>query len=1123
MTIRSVDFQRIRSFGGSQNHAFEELCTQLASLEPRAPGDVFYRKGVGADAGVECFLRHQDRSESGWQVKYFFQLDAGQIAQLNESIETALKKHPKLTRYIVCIPFDLLDQRVGKAQTQLQRWDAWVKKWKAAAAKSKRKLIIELWSKSALVERLGRDDPLYSGRAAFWFDEIMLASKWFEERFAIARASLGQRYTPETNVELPIRRAILGFCRDPSLLDEVERWGEALAERRHQVISHLGDVASATDWSPYQSPLEEALSGLEALLAATPSDPDYTFPVEELRALADKAAVATAHLMRAIWSFKTEDDKIRERKRHLSHYVGQLDSALSNIYDALASERWRVVNARRVLVTGVAGVGKSHLFGDAVDHQARQSRPAILVLGGSLVDGDLWSQIVQQLGSTIAPSVFLGALDAAAQAAGTRAVIFIDAINERHGIAIWSERLAGFLKTIEPYPRVAVALSCRTTYLPYILRDDTEKDLPQLEHVGFAGRAAEAARIYLDRRGIVRMAAPNLIPEFENPLFLKTCCDYLEKEGIRELPRGLRGVTEIFGFYTEAVAKQVELRLGLDRKLRIVSRALEALANAFDHGERGYLEYEKAAELLNKIHPSNSSFERSLLTQLVNEGVLADEPVQGESDEPLHVVRFSFERYSDHRIAKQLLDLHLDAANPKDSFLPSTALHGYIMADNAYERAGVIEAMAIQLPERCGVELPDALPSNAPNWYMVLDAFRDSTLWRDQKVFTQRTLDILSTSSRVHGRDDLLRTLISVSTEPQNRFNALYFHERLLALAMPERDENWSIFVAEDGGDEDGDSPIETLITWTLQNGFDEVEEDRAELAAVMLSWFCSTSHRVIRDRATKALAALLARRLDIAARLLLRFEGVDDHYVLERIVAAAYGAALQGVAASGLSELSQAAFDVAFNRDEPIPHVLIRDSARGIIELAKTRDVLSPKVELIRARPPYRSAWPIEDVSQETVEEYKQDYPGGHRFTDDIVSSAVTDGDFARYIIDPAVRKFSNLPIAWIGRTEEEVFQSWVADVTTANPGAFAHLQEVIAACNKWRAKQDKRSPMEIAIKFVEAGEVDEDQRSEFEKAVDEAEDRLKSALGSERWEDYCNQGRHYVRRGLLPIFLGT
>lgn len=187
MPAVNIDFQRILSFVGSQNYAIEELCSQLASLEPRAPDDVFYRKGIGADAGVECYMRHRDGSETGWQTKYFFKFDSGQVTQLDKSIKQALAKHPRLNRYIVCIPFDLFDQRSGKGKTQLQRWQDWVKKWKSAATKKKRKLAIELWGHSELVERLGRDNPLYSGRVAFWFDETFLTSAWFISRFERAR------------------------------------------------------------------------------------------------------------------------------------------------------------------------------------------------------------------------------------------------------------------------------------------------------------------------------------------------------------------------------------------------------------------------------------------------------------------------------------------------------------------------------------------------------------------------------------------------------------------------------------------------------------------------------------------------------------------------------------------------------------------------------------------------------------------------------------------------------------------------------------------------------------------------------------------------------------------------
>jgi hypothetical protein len=80
--LPDIDFQKIRSHRGAQHHGFEELCCQIASLEPRAASDAFYRKGVGADAGVECFLKHGNGNETGWQAKWFLKFGDSQTAQL---------------------------------------------------------------------------------------------------------------------------------------------------------------------------------------------------------------------------------------------------------------------------------------------------------------------------------------------------------------------------------------------------------------------------------------------------------------------------------------------------------------------------------------------------------------------------------------------------------------------------------------------------------------------------------------------------------------------------------------------------------------------------------------------------------------------------------------------------------------------------------------------------------------------------------------------------------------------------------------------------------------------------------------------------------------------------------
>lgn len=1114
-----IDYARIRPYGGSRDKGFEELVCQLASLEPREASSFFHRKGLGADGGVECFLRKPDGSETGWQAKYFFSLGAPQIGQLDKSIEQALEKHPKLNRFVVAVPFDLRDARVGKQQTELKRWEAWAVRWKMEAAKTGRSLEFELWGAAQLTERLSRDAPLYRGRAVFWFDEAVLSPYWFQKRFETSRAALGARYTPDTNIALPIRRTIQQFCRDPSLMSEVEDWSLKINERGYRVIDQMARFDEGKAFSKEVEAISTALQSLNTLLDTFSTEPDYEFPLGELLERAGNLQRTGNDAARTFWEHKRKAEGKPDRERYTEHTLYQLSDTLGDIIEDIKSDRWNVVNSRRLLISGEAGVGKSHLFGDVVQYQIEREWPAVLVLGSSLVEGDPWTQIIAALGlQGWETDDLLGALDAAGQAAGVRTVLFIDAINERHGIDLWAPRIAAFLQSIEGYPHLGLALSCRTTYIPYIAPEDQSfHGLQRIEHRGFSGRP-DAANKYLDQRGIVRMAAPNLIPEFYNPLFLKTCCDFLEKDGRKELPRGLTGVTEIFGFYSEAVVRSIEARLKLDRRRNIVTQALTNLAAAFDDGYRGYTDVGAAIEIVDKLLPPDGTVEKSLLSQLESEGVVAIEPVQNDDGQLIETVRFTFERYSDHRIATLLLDRHLDPANPSTSFTAGTPLNDMLTGDEAYERAGIIEALATQLPERCGQELPDLVaPGKHRDGWMITNAFMSSLLWRNQRYFTKRTLELLEAASKYTGESEVLRTLIAISTEPDNQFNARFLDSRLRPMPMHERDSFWSMRIIEEGENDDG--PIETLVAWTLQNGFYPIEEQRAELAAIALSWLFTTSHRAVRDRATKALSTLLAPRLRLAAQLVREFAAVNDPYVVDRVFAAAYGASLQGVDGAGLSELAGSVWDTTFAEDRPPAHILIRDHARGIIELAAHRGVLPEKVDLLKARPPYQSDWPLEEVSSEQVEEYKEDYPGG-RYSDSIVGSTVNDGDFARYVIDSCVNGWTAFRIECAGSDRSSLFKSWRSDLTSKNAIAAKQMTKVIDAAEKLRAQQTGRLPR-FEFKFMTLGE--KKQRKpvktpqeilweKLERKLKSAEKKLQSTMSVQEWGDYQLYGQAEV-----------
>jgi hypothetical protein len=152
-----------------------------------------------------------------------------------------------------------------------------------------------------------------------------------------------------------------------------------------------------------------------------------------------------------------------------------------------------------LLVTG-KGAGKSHLLAEVCDHAIAEDRPAILIMGSKLPDGEPWAEIFKDLGlgSDYPKDRFLGALNAAGQAAGVRCLLMVDALNERNGRSIWCERLAGVLHDVAQYEWISLILSCRSGYTKLIIPESlTENVLPTVEHEGFT---EEEARAYLRKR-----------------------------------------------------------------------------------------------------------------------------------------------------------------------------------------------------------------------------------------------------------------------------------------------------------------------------------------------------------------------------------------------------------------------------------------------------------------------------------------------------------------------------------------------------------------------------------------------------------------------------------------------
>ena len=150
--------------------------------------------------------------------------------------------------------------------------------------------------------------------------------------------------------------------------------------------------------------------------------------------------------------------------RNEIYAVGELLRSLHDLREFSQSGTARSSNRPALLIVGTAGSGKTHLFCDVAEHRIKKGYPTVVLLGEQFRATEPWKQILDFLGFSCTREQFLGAMDAAAQASGTRALILIDALNEGEGQKIWTKYLAGMLAQLERYSRIGIAVSVRSSY-----------------------------------------------------------------------------------------------------------------------------------------------------------------------------------------------------------------------------------------------------------------------------------------------------------------------------------------------------------------------------------------------------------------------------------------------------------------------------------------------------------------------------------------------------------------------------------------------------------------------------------------------------------------------------------
>lgn len=1056
-----LDFRDIRSGVGGQREAFEEFVCQIAHRMPPSTGLQFRRiHGAGGDGGIEAYWLFPDGSKHGFQAKFYTRSSDINWAAIDDSVEAALIAHPTLTKYYVAVACDLTDivpKRRGKSGWE--HWQEHEKSWVARAKGLGIKVDFVAWTASGIEGFLTRKGM--EGLRDYWFGQLQFSQDWLTRQFDRTVSGLEERYHPEDNVEVEARHCFEGLTRNAL-------WRETLNDALTKIVEKRNIGGSSADLSAKTKKILASVNASALALDASrpdidrsPSDPfDRERWVEDCKALNNLAYKAQQSLYVDQERVKKAAQKKGNPKSPFNRPgdnfypmlrdISEFRSAVNALQNLLDSDQVLCDATRFCILEGRAGSGKSHLLAAEVQNCLNLGVPCLFLLGTNFSNTSSPERdFLKYLDLTQHSfAALLGALSAAAEQSGHRALIVIDAVNEGAGIGLWRSHLSVFACSILAIPNLALCISCRSEYAKSLITERASSLARVVTVRGFETEQEResAAKIYMDRRGIVRPGTPWLNPEFTNPLFLRTACLALERTKRREFPKGLRGTKELLRFFLDATADSMGVSQdGTGLLTRPVAKSMLALAGEMAKLRQDFLSIPTASQIVDQAFggfaaPAGGSW----LDTLKHNGLLRYDPDPlFRSDDPLDcpqdVMRFSFQRFQDHLMAEALLS---GIAQPTDVFAPLGL--DFTLGKYGVEWAwrGLFVAASIQIPEKFKCELVDLMPGGVDRWwddYTVQDCFVESVRWRSVDAFSDRSLELLNLLQR-HDRD-MIALLIELSVTQGHPWNARLLHSNLLRRKLAPRDAFWTLAVNE--AHDDPSHPANTLTDWALGPGPALAEPETISLALTTLSWLCTSTSRNVRDRATKAITALLVNAPNQFPTLIERFDGVDDLYVMERILAGAFGACCLDPSPSRLRTFSEAIYRVVFEQGSPPVHLLLRDYARAIIELAASWNALNSVVDQDKCKPPHHSAKPRMTLTRERTQA-RAEKLGAESITSSCFRGL---GDFGRYVIEGRVHDFSNAPLSGPAPlTVEQLSANCRRDLVQDRPWvelAFLHVEQ--------------------------------------------------------------------------------
>ena len=354
---------------------------------------------------------------------------------------------------------------------------------------------------------------------------------------------------------------------------------------------------------------------------------------------------------------------------------------------------------------------------------------------------------------------------------------------------------------------------------------------------------------------------------------------------------------------------------------------------------------------------------------LVREDLLIEDVHEGDAlFDAESVIRPAFERLGDFLIATELLERckHTDL---KVVCRKGEEFH-FLWKDpeKLKQNSGILAALSILIPEQhSGVELPYLVEEEACYDSLVQIAVR-SFPSRSHDTFTDASQALINEALRMQGFSAIaMDSLLTVSRHP-SVIDSFWLDQLLRQNPLAHRDAFWCGYL-HDRFESEG--IVYQLIDSAFDLPLEQLEIETAERWTIVLLWFTAAADRRVKDRATRAVIAIMTDQSAIIFNVIQRLLDCDDDEVKERALLSGYAALLMSRDTDVLKNVTIMLHDKFQDAPSAFDNAIIRDLIRCIYELAQELDVLADGVDPEFTMEAIDSEWPLNFPTEEQVKDW--------------------------------------------------------------------------------------------------------------------------------------------------------